>query len=146
MNTYTFFLHLHSGLRWLILLIAVAAIVKSIIGVTQDKPFGKLDNILGASFAGTMHLQLLVGLVLYIFLSPITKAAFKDFGAAMKNSDLREYAVEHIFIMILVAVLATIGRSKAKKSTEDARKFRMQLIFFGAALVLMLISIPWDRL
>jgi hypothetical protein len=145
MNTYQIVLHAHSGFRWLALLAAVVIVIKSVIGLIGNGKYQKLDNILAASFVGTMHLQFLLGLVLYFFLSPVTKAAFEDFGAAMKNADLRFWAVEHLFIMIIAIALAQVGRSTSKKATEDKSKFKKQLIFFGISLVLMLAGIPWDR-
>ncbi len=144
-NPQILFLHLHSTLRWLALALVIASIIKSLIGLTGGSQYAKLDNIFAASFVGTMHLQLLIGLIMYFFTSPITEAALADFGAAMKNSELRFWAVEHGFAMIIAVVLAQVGRSKSKKKTEDKSKFKTQLIFFGIALLIMLWAIPWDR-
>lgn len=147
MDLYSLFLHAHSGIRWLTLLLAVVVLVKSVAGLFGKSPsYGKADNAFAASFVGTMDLQFLIGIILYFFLSPITQTALEDFGAAMKIPGLRYYAVEHITIMIVAIALAHIGRSKAKKSYEAKKKFKLQSIFFGISLVLMLIGIPWDRL
>jgi len=129
----------------LALALALIATIKSLIGLFGKSEYAKLDNIFAASFVGTMHLQLLIGLILYIFLSPITASAFSDFGAAMKNSELRFWAVEHITIMIAAVAMAQIGRSKSKKASDNSKKFKLQVIFFGIALVLMLAGIPWGR-
>ena len=90
--------------------------------------------------------MLLLGIVLYGFLSPITLSAFNDFGAAMKDHTIRFWAIEHISVMLLVTVLVTIGNAKTKKALTSKDKFKKQLTFFAASLGLMLISIPWDRL
>jgi putative Ca2+/H+ antiporter (TMEM165/GDT1 family) len=92
-----------------------------------------------------MDLQLLSGLILYFFLSPITKLAMSDFGAAMKDAGLRFYAVEHISMMLIAVVLVHIGRAKSKKAKTDSGKFKIATIFFLIALVLMLAAIPWDK-
>lgn len=144
-DTYTLFLHLHSGIRWIVLAMAVFIVIKSIISLSGGS-YGKLDNILGASFVGLMDLMLLLGLILYFFLSPITKSAFNDFGAAMGNSAVRFWAVEHIFAMIVAVALAHIGRSKAKKAGDSKKKYKFQLIFFGLSLLAMIVAIPWERL
>lgn len=112
---YTGFLHLHDTLRWLLLLSLVTTLVKYIIGWMGNQHWKKTDNLMGIVFTSLMDVQLLVGLVLYAFLSPITQTAFTDFGAAMKNSDLRFYAVEHIAMMLIAVVLVHIGRAKSKK-------------------------------
>ncbi|MEQ8474405.1 MAG: hypothetical protein RIC35_24625 [Marinoscillum sp.] len=145
-NAYTLFLHLHSVIRWISLFLAVIVAMKSLMGIFGNPTYGKIDNIFSASFVGMMDLQFLIGIILYIFLSPITESAFNDFGAAMSNDALRFYAVEHISIMIVAIVLAHIGRSKAKKATEASKKYKFQAIFFGLALLAMVAGIPWDRL
>lgn len=145
MDTYQIILQAHSGFRWLALLLALVVILKSLAGLLSKSGYQKLDNIFAASFVGTMHLQFLIGIVLYFFLSPVTKAAFQDFGAAMKNGDLRFWAVEHLFIMIIAIVLAQVGRSSSKKAATDNSKYKKQLIFFSLSLILMLAGIPWDR-
>lgn len=146
MNAYSILLEAHSGLRWLVLLLAVVVIFKSLAGMFSGLKYGKTDNILAASYVGTLHLQVLLGLILYFFLSPITTGSiFSDFGSAMKNPELRFWAVEHISMMILAVIAAQIGRSKAKKESRDAVRFRIQVIAFGISILLILFAIPWDR-
>lgn len=58
----TALLHAHSGLRFLVLLLGVVSLVVYGLGLATHKPFGKLHRILGASFAGSLHLQVLLGL------------------------------------------------------------------------------------
>ncbi|MEM8895332.1 MAG: hypothetical protein AAGC88_12190 [Bacteroidota bacterium] len=142
---YEFFLIVHSWLRWITFFLAVVVIFKSYAGWFGGGSYSKGDNGMSAGFVGTLHLQLLIGLVLYVFLSPITDAAFQDFGAAMKESSIRYWAVEHISVMIIGIVIAQIGRSKAKKAIEDVKKFKTQAIFFTIAVVLMLSRIPFNE-
>jgi hypothetical protein len=142
---YTGLLHLHDGLRWLILLIALVTLLKYFMGWFSQKSWKKSDNVLGIVFTSVVDLQLLAGLVLYFFASPITKAAFQNFGAAMKNADLRFYAVEHTLMMLIAVVLVHIGRSKSKKALNPRRKFGTALVFFGIAYIIMLAAIPWSR-
>ncbi len=143
---YTGFLHLHDTLRWLLLLSLVTTLVKYLIGWFGNQHWKKTDNLMGIVFTSLMDIQLLTGLVLYFFLSPITKLALSDFGSAMKNADLRFYAVEHIFMMLIAVVLVHIGRAKSKKAIADHAKFRIATIFYGLSLLIMLAAIPWSRL
>jgi hypothetical protein len=142
---YTGLLHLHDGLRWLILLVALVTLLKYFMGWFSQKSWKKSDNILGIVFASVIDLQLLTGLILYFFVSPITEAAFQNFGAAMKNADLRFYAVEHTLMMLIAVVLVHIGRSKSKKALNPKRKFGTALVFFGIAYIIILAAIPWSR-
>lgn len=143
---YTGFLHLHDTLRWLLLLSLITTLVKYLIGWFGNRHWKKTDNLMGIVFTSLMDIQLLTGLVLYFFLSPITKMALSDFGAAMKDADLRFYAVEHITMMTIAVVLVHIGRAKSKKATSDRGKFKTATIFYGIALLVILAAIPWGRL
>ena len=146
MNSYQIILHLHSGIRWIAFLLVVVSVIKSLIGLYGEGKFTKFDNILGASFVGTMHLQFLLGITLYVFLSPATQSAFQDFGAAMKDISIRFWAVEHITAMIVAVVMAQLGRSRSKKAATDAGKFKVQSIFYGISFLFMMLGIPWFRL
>jgi uncharacterized membrane protein len=84
-----------------------------------------------------------MGFIMYFLSSHITKSALNDFGAAMKNADLRFWAVEHPLMMIIAVVLVTIGRSKSKRATQDVSKHKTAFWFFAIAMLLMLSMIPW---
>ena len=142
---YTGLLHTHNMFRWLVLIVIVLAVVFAFIGWINKRDWNKKDNITGLILTIFMDIQFLVGIILYAFVSPITKAAFSDFGAAMKNADLRFYAVEHILMMVIALVLVHIGRSKSKKTVAPWKKHRVAAIFYGIALVLILAAIPWER-
>lgn len=142
---YTGFLHIHDALRWLLLLGLVVTLGKYLAGWLGNLPWKKFDNILGIVFISLIDLQVITGLTLYFFLSPVTKMAFADFGAAMKDDNLRFYAVEHLSTMLIALVLIHIGRAKSKKAKTDQSKFKIATIFFLIALVLMVAAIPWSR-
>lgn len=142
---YTGLLHTHNMFRWLVLLAMVFAVSFAFIGWFKKRGWNKKDNISGLVLTIFMDIQFLVGIILYAFVSPLTKAAFSDFGAAMKNSALRFYAVEHILLMIIALVLVHIGRSKSKKAVAPWKKHRAAAIYYMIALVLILAAIPWDR-
>ncbi len=126
------------------MILMILAVFKSLIGLFSGGTYQKLDNVLAASFVGTMHLQLLLGLILYFFVSPlVAEARAMGYGAAMKEPDLRFWAIEHLALMILAAVFAQAGRSISKKSSDDVVRFRFQSIFFGAAMLLIILGIPW---
>jgi hypothetical protein len=142
---YSGILLLHDILRWVLLLSMAITLLKYLAGWMGNKSWTKSDNVLGIVFTSLMDLQLLIGLVLYFFLSPVTKMAMSDFGAAMKDSNLRFYAVEHFTMMLIAVVLVHIGRAKSKKAKSDIAKFRIASIFYLIALVVILAAIPWGR-
>jgi hypothetical protein len=142
---YTGLLHTHNLFRWLVLLAALIAIILAFTGWFGKRNWKKADNISGLLLVIFVDLQLLIGIVLYAFISPITRSAFADFGSAMKNDTLRFYAIEHFVMMLIALVLIHIGRSKSKKATDIIKKHRNAAIFFSLGLLIILAGIPWDR-
>ncbi len=142
---YTGFLHLHNFLRWLIVIAGFICVIMAFRGWSGKRKWTNLDNILGVTFASLLDLQLVIGLVLYFFVSPVTKAAFNQFGAAMKDENLRFYAVEHILMMVIAIVVVHLGRNKLKKAGEDVARHRISAIFHTIGLILILAAIPWNR-
>ncbi len=109
---------LHSYNRYLLLVAILFLLYRSITGWLGKKPYEKADNAVGAATLGLTHLQLLLGLLLYVT-SPRTQAAFADMGAAMKDSILRYFAVEHMVAMLIAVVLIQMGRTLSKKAVDD---------------------------
>ena len=142
---YVFVNHFHHYMSWLVLAAILVTLYRSWSGFLGKKSYTEADNRSGLVTSILTDIQVLVGIVLYVFLSPLTKAAFADFGAAMGNSMLRFYAVEHILVMISALALIHIGRSKAKKARNDVTKHKHTAIFTTIALVLILSRIPWEK-
>jgi hypothetical protein len=133
----------HSWLRWLVLLVFLAALARAIGGVSTRRPWTPVDTRAGIWLTASLDLQMLLGLILYIFLSPVTKSAFVDMAAAMRAAPIRFFVVEHPVGMIVAIALAHIGRAKVGKATTSESKHKQALIFFGLALLVLLLSIPW---
>ncbi len=142
---YTGLLHTHNMFRWLVLIILVVSVSFAVSGWLKKSNWSKRDSVTGLLLTIFMDIQFLVGIILYAFVSPLTKAAFAGFGAAMKNADLRFYAVEHILIMVIALVLVHVGKVKTKKAVAPWKKHRAAAIFYGISLLLILAGIPWNR-
>jgi hypothetical protein len=136
-------LALHSWLRWLVLAAGVLAVLRALAGLFGPRPWTPADDKAGRWFTLTLDVQTLLGLLLYGVLSPVTRNALADMGAAMGTASLRFWAVEHVFAMLLAVVLAHIGRARARRPSAAARKHRTALIFLGAAVLLVLAGMPW---
>jgi hypothetical protein len=143
---YGLVLIIHSLVRWLVLLTGLVAVARGISGWRSRRPWKLADERAGFWFLTTLDLQFLLGLILYGVLSPITWAAFQDFGAAMQDKIARFWAVEHITGMLIGITLAHIGRARLHRTSNDTRRHRIAAIFFTLALVVILASIPWPNL
>lgn len=135
---YTGLLHAHSGLRWIVLVLIVWALFKSISGWMGQKEYEKSDRLSALLALIFTHLQLLIGLALY-FISP--KVSFES--GVMESSVLRFFTVEHSLMMIIAIVLITFGFSTAKRMKADLAKHKRIAITYGIGLLIMLASIPW---
>ncbi|MCA3014272.1 MAG: hypothetical protein INH41_17965 [Myxococcaceae bacterium] len=110
-------LHAHSGLRYLVLTSAVAALVVFGLGFAQNKPFTKAARIVGSVFAGLTHLQVVLGLVM---------VAMGTFYPAL---------IGHLVMMLAAAVVLQVLLSRNKRAAEPG--YRLPLIGTVVALVLM---------
>jgi len=143
MNTvYSITLFLHSWNRWLILVAGVIVIAAAIKGISSKSDYSSFQRKWALIFLSSLHLQLLIGLVMYFFISPITAQALSDFGAAMKDSVLRFWAVEHTFVNIIAIGLAQTGSILVKRNHDSVGKHKRTLIWMGIALLLILAMIP----
>lgn len=139
---YSGLLHAHSGLRYIVLLLLVLAIIRAALSLKNKQPFGKGHKMLYMFAMVSTHIQLVIGLFLYL-ISPLIEVAMSDMGMAMKDKTLRFWAVEHFSMMLIAIVLITAGYSLSKRSKEDSQKHKRVLIFYSIGLLLILASIPW---
>jgi hypothetical protein len=140
---YTSVLFLHSWLRWAVLLLGLLALARAIAGAAGRRPWVPADEQANKFFLIALDIQIVLGLILYFFLSPITGAAMADFGAAMKSSGLRFWSVEHVFGVVVALILAHRGRARVRAITDPVRKHRVAAVFLLLALLAIAASIPW---
>ena len=128
--------HAHSGLRWLVLGLLLYAIFNAI-GKNKSS-YEKKDKMVNLFAMISLHIQLLLGLILY-FISP--KVSFAS--GWMKDAALRFYGMEHLIGMLIAIVIVTIGRKIAEKQELPAQKNKKIAIWYTLGLVLIFASIPW---
>jgi len=136
MTLYSFFLHLHSGFRYIVMVLVLLAILLSLAGWFGKRPYTKSNRLINLFAMISAHTQLLIGLVLY-FISPFVKFN----GDTMKDATTRYWTVEHIAMMIFAIVLITVGHSKSKKLVLPERKHRIIAIYYLLALLVIVLAI-----
>lgn len=140
---YSALLHTHNLLRWVVLILGVLTVVKAAQGLSGDRLYATTRRFT-AMFMASLHLQLLLGLLLYMN-SPAVKAAMRDMEATMADSALRFIVAEHPVLMVVAAIVMTVGAIIAKNAANDAAKHRKALIFAGITMAIVLYGIPWNR-
>jgi hypothetical protein len=141
-DMYSFLLHFHSILRWVVLLLLLVAIFNSL--VAGDRPFIRTDARTGSIMVGFADLMLLIGLALWYFGSKGYKLIeAMGMSAVMKDPYARFFAIEHTTGMLLAIILLHIGKVQGRKAISDKAKHKRTLLFYLLALLIILISIPW---
>jgi hypothetical protein len=124
-------LHLHSFLRWVILILLLVALYQA---------FSKKEGIKKTSLwlMISAHMMLLIGLYqLFLGRFGISKG-LPEGVELMKNSFYRFYWVEHPLLMVLAIGVITAARGKAKILNYKAAGWLLLI-----ALIFLLVAIPW---
>ncbi|QXU41012.1 cytochrome B [Pedobacter sp. D749] len=124
----------HSGWRYVVFLLLIIAVVKALSGWFGNKTYTEGDRKLNVFALISAHIQLLIGLVLYF-----SEGWYKLSSAGAPA--VRYFKMEHITMMVVAIILITVGNAKSKKLTEAVAKHRAIAIFFGLALILIIIAI-----
>ncbi|GGI22853.1 hypothetical protein GCM10008119_04720 [Pedobacter mendelii] len=123
----------HSGWRYIVLILLVVAVIKALSGWLGNKIYTDGDRKLNVFTLISAHIQLLIGLAIY-FMGDWYKVD-------SSNAVGRYWKMEHISMMIIAIVLITVGNSKSKKAAEAVAKHRTISVFFGLALILIIVTI-----
>lgn len=130
-------IHAHSGLRWIALALLIFAIINAFLG-RKNEVYEKKDKMINLFAMVLLHIQLLIGLILYF---PSTKTSFE--AGWMKIELFRFYGMEHFLGMLIAIILVTLGRKKAENATIVSEKHKKIVVWYTIALILIIASIPW---
>ena len=137
---YTAVTHAHSGLRWVVLILLIVAIARAMSMRSSGTVYPGKDRwaLFGLI---SVHVQLLLGLLLYLWLSPYGMAA--DVPDDAGQSVAKYYNWVHWWVMIIAVVLITVGYSKAKRQATLNKGWKTVAKYYAAGLFLILAAIPW---
>lgn len=138
-QTLTFY---HSTIRWLLLMALLAAIIRAYRGYRTKAPFSKTDNAVRHWTATMAHIQLVAGILLYSQ-SPVIRYFWKHKQESLQSFDTVFFALIHVVLMLAAIIVITLGSSLAKRKEDDYEQHKTVLIWFGAALLIIFIAIPW---
>ena len=131
---------IHSTLAYAVLAVLLIATVNAFLGLSSKRNFSSNDRSLSLVALILSHIQLVVGLILWVT-SPLGKEAMSQ----MSNAAMRLTALEHPLVNIIAIVLITMGWSKHKKEESSNGKFKKIGIFYALGLVFLLSRIPWSN-
>ena len=110
----------HSGLRYLVLLAGVAALVYFLMAMRSKEGDQRTGRILGGVFVGSLDLQVVLGVIM---------VALGLFYGAL---------IGHMFMMIAAAVVAHAALAMARSSANASKANSIRVLGIGLALVLII--------
>jgi hypothetical protein len=135
---------LHSWIRWLVLILGALAVWRAMAAAPASR-WSPADDRAVKLFSMAFDVQILIGLILFFWLSPSVSESMHHAGDAMRQPQLRFWLVEHPIGMVAALILINVGRVKVRRAPEELKARRARL-FFGLGLLLILASIPWPGL
>ena len=136
----------HNIVRWVIVLLAVVSLFRAYRGWLGKREWQEADRKSGVFFSIALDTQLLIGIILWIFgewgLKAFNLASSVDSGSRMS---VLYFALEHTLTMLIAVVLVHIGTATTKRIKDSTGKHKRTAIFFSAAVLLILVAIPWTQ-
>ncbi len=126
---YTTLKYLHSGWAYIVLIAVALATINALLGYFTKREYKPRDFRLALFGLIVTHTMFLIGLAL-VLVSPMGFKSVK---------------IDHPIVMLIAAVLITIGYSKHKKKLVSTPKLKMLAIFYSIAFLLILSRIPWSQ-
>jgi hypothetical protein len=111
-------LNAHSGFRYLVFLIGVITLGYALYGVVTGRPMDVRMRRLGAAFAGTFHVQILLGL------------------GVLFSGRFGPQLIGHIFMMLFAAACAQIVPSVMRRRQPEKRTYLPYLVGTLVAIAL----------
>jgi hypothetical protein len=118
-----FLLGLHSGVRWLVVLVTIITLVKLVLGIVQKSSYDVWAKRLMTAFSGLISLQWALGLILLLVLGIFNSGAIWGHAGIMT-----------------VAVAVSHMHNRWKKS-DDATRYQRGLMIVVAVLVLVILGV-----
>ncbi len=131
----TLLLTLHSILRWVIVLAALALIIKFALGLINKQPYDKAARGLTSAFSGLMDTQLLLGTVFFAWS-----------GLAIQGGFALRHRWEHLAVMLVAVIVAHLPAMW--KQRDNQTRYRNGLIAVLVSILLVVagvFALPGNR-
>jgi hypothetical protein len=135
---------LHSWMRWVVIILGALAVWRAMAAASSGR-WTSADQRAAMLFSISMDAQIVIGLLLFFWLSPIVGAAMTHPMDAMHQAQFRFWLVEHPTGLLAAVAFLHIGRARIRRAPE-VMKGRRARFFLGVALLLILVSMPWPGL
>lgn len=117
------FFYAHSGIRYLVLLAGAGAVLYGLFLVVSGRGYNQTIQKLSSSFAGLIHLQLMVGIALGL------------------SGRIRGALIGHVMVMFFAAAVAQIPISVQRRRPAEERTVLPFVIGGAVAMALVVLGI-----
>lgn len=139
---YPYILFFHSIWRWFVLVSLLYSVFRGFQGWRRGDAFSKEDDTLRHMTATVVHIQLILGLLIYS-ISPLIRYFWSNYHEAVHERDIRFFGMEHSLMMLIAVIIITVGSMLAKRKENDRDKFKTMAIWYSIGLLIILLNIPW---
>lgn len=128
---YVILFQAHSGIRYLVLLAGVIAVGYAIYGMATRQAWNNFANQIAAVFAGVTRINLLIGIILWIW-------KLVQFGWALLGIS---FGILHPLLMIAALGVMEALNARRNRQTVDSDKWRLLLMGTGIPLILIALGV-----
>ncbi len=136
MSIIDFIVGVHSLVRWLVVIVAVVAIVRNALVIAGRAQPGGMDRGLIAGYTGLLDLNVLLGLIIIV-------------GRSISVGQILPVWLEHAATNIVGVAVAHIFAQRAKKMTDAQLKARTNLLGVVISMVIIIVGVAlvggWTR-
>jgi hypothetical protein len=129
-------LGLHGLVRWLVVIVAVVAVIRYGLVMAGRAQPGGMDRGLMSGYTGLLDLNVLLGLILIV-------------GLSISAGQLMLVWVEHAATNLVGVAVAHIFAQRAKKQADNQASIRQRLIGVVASLLIIIVGVTivggWAR-
>ncbi len=125
-----FLINLHSGVRWIVVLVGLIALVRFVVGMFAKQSYDAIGRISLSVLNAVVGIQFLLGLILLLWK-----------GMNVGSAQYWGYAAGHALVMIIAigALGATSGR--VKRAATDDQKWRIGTIGLVVVSILVFVGV-----
>jgi TRAP-type mannitol/chloroaromatic compound transport system permease small subunit len=130
--------HAHSGLRWLVLVLLVVAILNAFKGWKGHFAYSNKHKKFYLLAMLMLYIQVFIGLIAYY----INHGGKVNYGA-LSDPIRRFFTIDHLFFMLIATLFISLGFRRSNTIKEDTVRFKMIFSTYLIGLALILAGIPW---
>lgn len=131
----------HSDWRWVVVMSGFATLISALSGLSGERPWAAGGARPARFFGVAVDIQVLLGIALYLFLSPLTTVALAH--TTMRLPPF--FTVLHPAVMFTAFIAVHVSAVLVRRARTNAGHHRRALIFYGITWLMLMAAVPWGQ-